>query len=161
MRIINDQLLLFIIILLSTVTAYQLYGVYRTLRLITKLTAPSELKKDELFLGRSEWYCLLELSTPEYLPMTSNMNYRYHPPRIIIDEQFHEEIIFSRSYNSLSLTRNSLQQEHMFVVPLTFYKGYVVEIYEGTELLEVKKVVKNQTIGLVEFTPSVFPYNSK
>lgn len=159
----KSKSLIFLLLSLSIVglTSYQLYGVFNSPGIITKTTNSDEIKNDELFLGRSEWYNLLELSTPDYLPMSANMNYRYHPAGIMIDNIQKSEVIVDKSYNELTFTQNFIQDESSYVVPLTYYKGYVVEIFEGNELLEVKKAYKHQETGLVEFKPSSFPYNSK
>lgn len=144
---------IFIIALITCIL--QLFGVLTSPGLITRSTTADEIKNDEQFLKRAEWYNLLELSTPDYLPADTAINYREYQSKIISNnEEKERETITYTEYNNFVFTYGSIQKDAYYIMPLTYYKGYVAEIYDGETLLETVAAYRDPETGLVRFDPS-------
>lgn len=136
----------------------QLYGIYSSPGLITSVTTPEELTDDK-FIGREEWYSLLELSTPDYLPLDTNINFRDYKSTIVTNnEETPRQAMDYTTYNNFTFTYPKINEGAYYVIPLTYYKGYVAEIYDGNTLIETVDTYRDPEMGLVRFDPS--PYSS-
>lgn len=133
----------------------QLFGVMTTQGIITGSTKPEELKNDPQFLGSEEWYNILELSTPDYLPADASMDYRRYNPIIVTNNELkeRERIDFER-YNDYTFTYDSIKEDAYYIMPLTYYKGYAVEISKGSQIIESIQATRDSNTGLVRFEPS-------
>ncbi|MEG0357935.1 MAG: hypothetical protein RR598_01650 [Anaerorhabdus sp.] len=151
--------MLLVIVLITNIL--QLFGVLTSPGLITRPTTAEEIKNDEQFLKRSEWYNLLELSTPDYLPADTSINYREYKSKIVSNnEEKEREPISYNEYNNFVFTYGYINNDAYYIMPLTYYKGYVVDIYDGDQLIETLDAKMDPETGLVRFEPSAYSSES-
>lgn len=138
-----------LISMITIVSVIQLYGIYSTYGIITPITTSDEIKNDLQFLGYESWYNIQELSTPDYLPMNANIDYRYYGDQIKTNSISAFEIIDSSSYNSYTIKVNQLKKNDYFILPRTFYIGYVAEIKDGDKVVCILDAIGDPDFGLV------------
>lgn len=138
-----------LISMITIVSVIQLYGIYSTYGIITPITTSAEIKNDLQFLGYESWYNIQELSTPDYLPMNANIDYRYYGDQIKTNSISAFEIIDSSSYNSYTIKVNQLKKNDYFILPRTFYIGYVAEIKDGDKVVCILDAIGDPDSGLV------------
>lgn len=143
------------LILVVIVGVLQLFGYTRTPGIITRLTQGNELANDEQFLGSVAWYNLLEVSSPDYLPIKTNVDHRMHGTVVLTNS---ENLITVNSpyvgYNNFTFSIPVVREGTYYVAPLTYYKGYYAEIYKNEQLIEKVKASADPETGLVRLEPS-------
>lgn len=121
-------------------------------------TTPEDIQStDGYWEGRDDWYNLMELSTPDYLPSDKITNY-HHDTRTIIHEDMADSV-FEEDDTSMQWGYDG---GGIYIYPKTWYKGYAVNVEkDGTVLCTVDTEMDEET-GNVTFTlPDGLDENAK
>ncbi|SJZ56491.1 hypothetical protein [Anaerorhabdus furcosa] len=145
-----------LLIVVVLVGVLQLFGYTRTPGIITKHTKGEELSNDEQFLGSANWYNLLEVSSPDYLPIVTNVDHRMHGTVVLTNSE--ETITVNKpylGYNNFTFSLPVINADTYYVAPLTYYKGYAAEVYKNEQLIEKLTATSDPETGLVRIEPTV------
>lgn len=157
----KNQITKIFILIFTIVCILQLFALSRIQGAILKTTTAQQITDDAL-ISRSEWYCLLELSTPDYLPADTNINYRDYKSTLVTnnEETLRGDLEYN-GYNDFTFTYKTINDGAYYIAPLTYYKGYYAEIYgDGDTLIQLIPATRDPETGLVRFEPAPYSENT-
>lgn len=108
-----------------------------------------QMMKNNYFLqtSKKEWYDVPQLSTPDYLPAGTSINYIDYG-RIVNYNGKIIDAIDETNYGQLSF---AYQGSGKYTVPLTYYKGYSATAYQNDTAVEKPKCEIDPKTGCVTF----------
>lgn len=129
-----------IILFLSLIIGiYQLSPVYNKEKIL----------RDDMKFSSSEYYHRGELSLGDYLPLNSTVNYEEYGQYIETNNQRSGIKNYSRTYNHMSFTIDETNKGDFYILPLIYYKGYIVELKSNLGSIHVSTYPDDK--GLVAF----------
>lgn len=110
-------------------SAMAIYTQYDYFGLFMDYTQPEMIADTGYYYPEDEsWYNIMQVSSPDYLLMDTNVHYRYQSRNILHEG---EEIAdFENNYNAIRFTADSGE----YIIPKIFYKGYTARDDSGTLL---------------------------
>lgn len=108
-----------------------------------------QMMKNNYFLQatQKEWYDVPQLSTPDYLPANTTINYIDHGRSAELNGAIIKDLDES-SYGKLSF---AYQGAGTYIVPLTYYKGYSAEVEQNGKILGKPEIRMDAATGCVTF----------
>lgn len=130
-KISNEKYVFVLItILVLLMGLYQLSFVQQQSTVIYNDT-PYKLIADDDYSGEHgivTYYNQAELAAADYLPIKDNIDYRNYGDYVVTNNE-QEFIGFTRSYNNISFSVERSEAESFYILPLVYYKGYIVDCY--------------------------------
>lgn len=148
-----------ILVLTLLISIINLYGIIVEWGSFTKDTTREELTDVSLVVSDSNpWYNLLEVSSPDYIFNDSNIHFKDYGRKIKTNNEETDRTGFDETkYNKLVFTIGEVKENAYYILPLSYYKGYVINEYEDDILIKQIKPYPDEETGLVRF--DVEPYN--
>ena len=95
-----------------------------------------------------------ELALGDYLPKGTDIDYRNYGDYIKTNNEKSDILDFHRNYNNIEFAIEKSSSNTFYILPLTYYKGYIVQCYDQNGKFE-KEIIPypDQETYLVTFNP--------
>ena len=147
-RIKNFNLICVIFILM--VSFLEIGGILFEYGQLTAEFSNDDLSNIDKFHSDNYWYNVLEISSPDYIYKDSQIDFKNYGYIIKTDNEENDKSVFDRSrYNELVFTVGYTKENAYYILPVSYYKGYVVDVYEEENYLMSLNTVADKETGLV------------
>lgn len=152
--------LIYIILILTIITSIlQLHGIINEWGVLNKDTTEEKLTDVSLVSEDTPWYNTLEVSSPDYIYIDSNIHFKEYG-RVIKSNNEEDKTVFDTSnYNQTIFTVGSVKEDAYYILPISYYKGYVVDLYEDDVFIKQIETYIDKETGLLRF--DVDPYDGE
>lgn len=153
-------------ILITTVivSLFNLYGIITEWGNFTNITTEKELSDVSMVVtDKNPWYNIMEVSSPDYIFYESDIHFKDYGRIIKTNNEENDRTGFDeREYNKLVFTIGEVKEDAYYILPISYYKGYVIDEYEIDQYEKetfIKQIISypDEKTGLVRF--DVDPYN--
>lgn len=121
-----------ILLIMELIFIIYYFNAQSSLPLLSNISDP-QLNIDKLVttFGDDVNFCSSELAHGEYLP-NKEYDYRFSKRKINTNPSAMVEIPFTEKYNEIIFNSLSTAKPTTYIIPLTYYKGYIIEINNTT-----------------------------
>ena len=156
-RLIYINYIALIVILITSI--FHVLGVISEYGQIKYTHSEKDLSNVELFTKDKYWYNTLEISSPDYIYQNAAIDFKNYGYILKTNNEDKDKTVFDRSkYNSLIFTVGSIKKDAYYIIPISYYKGYVVDIFEDESYLKTVIPTYDNETGLIRI--NLEEYNS-